>query len=160
MEFTPDKIRPLNANAGFNFVTNGTGKFGIGFPNSNQSALLSVEGNVAVGDSFGSTAGTPAYSLAVQNNISAGIQIGASVLHIHGSSQFGTTGVSISSFTTAGYFTPAKFTKADIDALAGVVGAVILCTDCTRPYDVCVGTGTGTSQWRVSGAAGGCGSGN
>lgn len=81
-------------------------------------------------------------------------------LQFNGSTQFGTTGASISSFTAAGYFTPAKFTKASIDALSGVLGAVIICTDCTRPYDVCVGTGTGASQWRVSGAAGGCGTNN
>ena len=87
-----------------------------------------------------------------------------------GASQFGNAMASISSFTAAGFFTPPAYTKTAIDTLNGVLGALIICTDCAQPYDVCVGTGTAASQWRalanssesgiIGGGPAGCGSGN
>lgn len=52
-------------------------------------------------------------------------------------------------------------TKAQFDALTGVVGRAFLCSDCVIPYSVCVGTGTTLSGWKVSHSATvGCGTDN
>jgi hypothetical protein len=40
----------------------------------------------------------------------------------------------------------------------GTIGG--LCSNCTNTYSICVATGTLAAQWRVSGAANGCGTGN
>lgn len=50
----------------------------------------------------------------------------------------------------AGQFVPYVRTKAQIDAITAVVGGVVICSDCTVPYDVCVGTGTGVSDFRAT----------
>ena len=49
----------------------------------------------------------------------------------------------------AGIVKPGIRTKAQIDTLPGILGGQVMCSDCTVPYDVCVGTGTGVSQWRA-----------
>ena len=51
--------------------------------------------------------------------------------------------------TANGAIVPGIRTKAQIDALPGILGAQIICSDCTVPYDICVGTGTGTSGYRA-----------
>ena len=50
--------------------------------------------------------------------------------------------------------------KTFFDTAVGAVGDMFTCSDCTLTYSVCVATGTAASQWRVSGASAGCGSGN
>ena len=69
-----------------------------------------------------------------------------------------TTVVTSSALTVTDAFKPAVKTKAQMSAMTGVVGAVYLCSDCTIPYSVCVGTGTTISGWKVSHSATvGCG---
>ena len=44
--------------------------------------------------------------------------------------------------------TLAPYAKATINATNGTLGALIQCTDCARPYTICVGTGTARGAWR------------
>lgn len=59
-------------------------------------------------------------------------------------------------------FIPLVRTKAQFSAMTGLaVGMTFLCSDCTIPYSVCVATGTGLSQTKVSHSATvGCGTNN
>lgn len=49
----------------------------------------------------------------------------------------------------SGLFVPRVATKATIDGITGIVGAIIVCSDCTVPYDICMGTGTALSGFRA-----------
>ena len=61
--------------------------------------------------------------------------------------------VAMSSATLTGSLGIAVKANAFFNAAAGVVGAVYLCSDCVIPYSVCVGTGTGVADWKVSHSA-------
>ena len=85
-----------------------------------------------------------------------GTSVPATVLDVNGASQFG-SGATKSTFTATGRLTlnsaagmiPSIRTAAQIDAITGVVGLVYICSDCTVPYDICVGTGTALSGFRA-----------
>lgn len=52
---------------------------------------------------------------------------------------------------STGYFQPLQMTLAQAVAASPVLGGVISCTNCTRPYTLLVGTGTAADQWREQG---------
>lgn len=87
---------------------------------------------------------------------SVGVSTGTpqTTLDVNGNAQFG-SGTAKSTFTAAGIlnmgaeFTPLIRTKAQVDAITAAVGRVVICSDCTVPYDICVGTGTGLSGFRA-----------
>lgn len=100
-------------------------------------------------------------TLLVRNAGDVGIGSGsptipATTLEVSGSLSTG-SGATKSTFTTTGRLIldpaaghiPSVRTKAQMDAITGVVGLVYICSDCTVPYDICVGTGTALSGFRA-----------
>ena len=62
-----------------------------------------------------------------------------------------------SSTALSGALVPQQLTSAAINAIAGPVGRVYICSNCaTEPYSLCVSTGTGINQYRISGTTSGC----
>jgi hypothetical protein len=65
--------------------------------------------------------------------------------------------VGATTFTVSGGFTIHNVqNKATINAMNGVVGGVVTCSDCTRTYTLCVGTGTAKGAFREVGLATNC----
>jgi hypothetical protein len=88
-------------------------------------------------------------------NVGIGTTAAATLLDANGSAQFG-NGVTKSTFTAGGIFQPISKTKAELNALVGVIGGIIACSDCTVNYSICVGAGTTTGAWTLLNAAGHC----
>jgi len=64
--------------------------------------------------------------------------------------------------TLSAQLVPLQRTVTQINTLVPtVVGAVVICTNCTIPYSLCTATGTLAAQWARAGSATvGCGTGN
>jgi len=58
--------------------------------------------------------------------------------------------------TMTGPFVPYLRTITEMDALAGVAGGLISCSNCSVPYTVCVGSGTGVGAWTKLNSADHC----
>ena len=56
----------------------------------------------------------------------------------------------IGALSLTGAFTPAKKTKAQLDAITPAVGDIYTCSNCTVPYDLCVATGATLSGFRAT----------
>jgi len=135
------------------------GNYGLGFYTGVTSRMkVTTSAQLILGTAYAASAGGVGdipNSLVVQSSVSVGNVLPATKLDVRGNAQFG-DGATRSTFTVTadlvmgGYFLPLLRTKAQIDALAGTLGAQVVCSDCTVPYDICIGTGTGVSQWRAT----------
>lgn len=69
-----------------------------------------------------------------------------------------TGGFSAAALTPAGLFRPRIRTAAQIHAITpDILGGIVVCSDCTRPYTICVATGTASAdQFREQGETTGC----
>lgn len=71
------------------------------------------------------------------------------------------TTITVSSATVTNSLKMGLRTKAQFDVTAAAVGTTYLCSDCTIAYSLCVATGTGAAQWKVTHSATvGCGTNN
>ena len=113
------------------------------------SALRVNPGSNASGDSA-NTALTLVYRDASGDFAAA--KITATTLEVTGTTT-NTGAVTLSTATLTGGLGLAVKPKTFFGAAVGVIGRSYLCSDCTIAYSVCVGTGTGTGDWKVSHSA-------
>ncbi len=75
------------------------------------------------------------------------------------SGDFAVNTLTAANVTVTGATSIAVKDNAFFNTTVGVVGATYLCSDCTIPYSLCVGTSTALSGWKVTHSASvGCGS--
>lgn len=105
----------------------------------------------AIGLHFGTYAGSP-YPAYIQGGDPRTSQGGTYPLAIQpkgGDVGVGTTNPT-AKLEVVGSFLPQIRTKAQIDAITAAVGHTYYCSDCTVPYDICIGTGTALSGFRAT----------
>lgn len=122
---------------------------------------VGVSSFVVVGSFVGIRTASPVYALDVSGDERvAGQQIIVGTSTVLGNA----FSIGSSSFSVAnGAINYGIYTKAQIDLRVPVLGESVLCSNCTYPYDVCIGTIAAVSGYRatvnsgVAGSAKGCG---
>lgn len=157
-------LAPSPTFAGGGSINVGATPTPVSVANGGTGVATNTQDSVLVGKGTGNVVAYSTFTLTPEGNVGIGTSSPGAVLDVRGNSFFGTAPTQ-STVTAAGYFQAPQFTKTQIDTLVGVLGAMIVCSNCALPYDVCVGTGTAASQWMALGnsaaaAVKGCGSGN